>query len=90
MKGRGVKEMISEGHKSGLAKWAAMLLPTMTVVLFYLLHLKLRTPTAGGIAFLASALVAYLLFPKLRVRLPRLVLALALAALVAALLGVVL
>jgi UDP-N-acetylmuramyl pentapeptide phosphotransferase/UDP-N-acetylglucosamine-1-phosphate transferase len=79
--------MISEGHKRAVASWGAMLLPTITVVLFYLLHLKLRTPTAGGLAFLASALVAYFFFPKLRVRLPRLALALALAALVAALLG---
>jgi UDP-N-acetylmuramyl pentapeptide phosphotransferase/UDP-N-acetylglucosamine-1-phosphate transferase len=79
--------MFSEGRKRAAASWGAMLLPTMAVVLFYLLHLKLRTPTAGGLAFLASALVAYLLFPKLRVRLSRLVLALALAALVAALLG---
>ncbi|HEV3469497.1 MAG TPA: hypothetical protein VG148_09275 [Pyrinomonadaceae bacterium] len=79
--------MIPEGRKGTAANWGAMLLPTMTVVLFYLLHLKLRTPTAAGLAFLAAALVAYLLFPKLRVRLSRLVLALALAALVAALLG---
>jgi UDP-N-acetylmuramyl pentapeptide phosphotransferase/UDP-N-acetylglucosamine-1-phosphate transferase len=79
--------MISEGSKSAAASWGAMLLPTMAVVLFYLLHLKLRTPTAGGLSFLASALVAYFLFPRLRVRLSRLVLALALAALVAALLG---
>ncbi|HWS56033.1 MAG TPA: hypothetical protein VN228_17975 [Pyrinomonadaceae bacterium] len=79
--------MVSGGDKSAAANWAAMFLPTMTVVLFYVLHLKLQTPTAAGLAFLASALVAYLLFPKLRVRLPRLVLALALAALVAALIG---
>ena len=79
--------MDSEGSKNLLAGWGALLLPTVTVVLFYLLHMKLRTPTAGGLAFLASALVAYFLFPRLRIRLSRLVLALALAALVAALLG---
>lgn len=79
--------MFSEGGKNLLANWGALLWPTMVVVLFYLLHLKLQTPTAGGIAFLVSALVAYLLFPRLRIRLSRLVPALALAALAAVLLG---
>ena len=79
--------MVSEGSKNLLASWGALLLPTMTVVLFHLLHMKLRTTTAGGLAILASVLVAYFLFPRLRIRLSRLVLALALAALVAALLG---
>ncbi len=79
--------MISEAGKNHLAVWGVMLLPTMTVVLFYLLHLRLQTPTAGGLAFLASVLVAYFFFPRVRVRLSRLVLALALAALAAALLG---
>ena len=80
---------MSETSKSLLAGSGAMLLPTMTVVLFYLLHMKLHAsaPTAGGLAFLASALVAYFFFPKLRIRLSRLVPALALAALVAALIG---
>jgi hypothetical protein len=79
--------MFSEGSKNLLAGWGAMLLPTMTVVLFYLLQMKLQTPTAGGLAFLASALVAYFFFPRLRIRLWWFVLALALAALAAALLG---
>ena len=79
--------MFTEGSKSYVASWGVLLLPTMTVVLFYLLHLKLQTPTAGGLAFLASALVAYYCFPRLRLRLSRLVPALALAALVGALLG---
>jgi hypothetical protein len=79
--------MFSEGGKNILAGWGALLLPTMTVVLFYLLQLKLQTPTAGGLAFLVSVLVAYFFFPRLRIRLSWLVLALALAALVAALLG---
>jgi UDP-N-acetylmuramyl pentapeptide phosphotransferase/UDP-N-acetylglucosamine-1-phosphate transferase len=87
MNKEGSVEMISEGSKNSAANWGATLLPTMAVVLFYLLHLKLRTPTAAGLAFLGSALVAYLLFPKLRLRRSRLVLALALAALAAALLG---
>ena len=78
--------MVSEGSKNHLAGWGALLLPTMAVVIFYLLQLKLQTPTAGGLAFLASALVAYFCFPRLRIRLSRFVLALALAALVAALL----
>ena len=79
--------MISEGSKNVLAGWGALLLPTLTVVLFHLLHLKLQTPTAGGLAFLAAVLVAYFCFPRLRIRLSWIVLALALAALVAALLG---
>jgi len=79
--------MISDASKSAMAGWGAMLLPTMTVVLFHLLHLRLQTPTAGGLSFLAAALVAYFFFPRLRLRLPRLVMALGLAALVAALLG---
>ncbi len=84
--------MISAQGKNAAAGWGAMLLPTLAVVLFQLLHMKLdaATPTAGGLAFLATALVAYFFFPKLRVRLPRLVLALALAALVAVLLGLLL
>jgi UDP-N-acetylmuramyl pentapeptide phosphotransferase/UDP-N-acetylglucosamine-1-phosphate transferase len=79
--------MISETRKNYLAGWGALLLPTLTVVLFHLLNMKLQTPTAGGLALLASVLVAYFCFPRLRIRLSWLVLALALAALVAALLG---
>jgi UDP-N-acetylmuramyl pentapeptide phosphotransferase/UDP-N-acetylglucosamine-1-phosphate transferase len=81
--------MISAGNRNAMTNWGAMLLPTLAVVLFQLLHMKLQTatPTAGGLSFLVTALVAFFFFPKLRVRLPRLVLALALAALVAALLG---
>ena len=79
--------MISEASKNYLAGWGALLLPTMTVVLFHLLHMKLQTPTAAGLAILASVVVAYFCFPRLRIRFSRLVLALALAAAVAALLG---
>lgn len=82
--------VVSKDGRKALAGWGAMLLPTMAVVLFHLLHLRLRTPTAGGLSFLASALVAYFLFPKVRLRPPRLLLAVALAAIVAALLGVTL
>lgn len=80
---------MSETSKNFLTGSGAMLLPTMTVLLFYFLHLRLNasTPTAGGLAFLASALVAYFFFPKLRVRLSLLALAFALAAVAAALIG---
>jgi UDP-N-acetylmuramyl pentapeptide phosphotransferase/UDP-N-acetylglucosamine-1-phosphate transferase len=41
--------------------------PSIVVVLFYLLRLRLQTPTAGGLSFLTAILIAYWLFPKSRV-----------------------
>lgn len=79
--------MMSGAGKNHLAVWGAMLLPALTGVLFLLLYQVVQPPTVGGLAFLASALVAYFLFPRVRVRLPWLVLALAFGALAVALLA---
>jgi UDP-N-acetylmuramyl pentapeptide phosphotransferase/UDP-N-acetylglucosamine-1-phosphate transferase len=62
----------------------------MAVVLFHLLHMRLQTPTAGGLSFLAAALVAYYFFPRHRLRARRLVVAALLAVGVAVLLGLLL
>jgi len=68
-------------------KLGALFLPSLIVVLFDLLSLRVDAPTAGGLSFLAAILTAYFFFPKLRVRPRRLVLALALAVGVAALMA---
>jgi hypothetical protein len=73
--------------------WAtlgALFLPSMIVVLFDLLSLRMDAPTAGGLSFLAAILTAYFFFPRLRVRPRRLALALALAVCVGALMGLLL
>ena len=66
--------------KRNWAKLGALLLPSLIVVLFDLLSLRMDAPTAGGLSFLAAILTAYLFFPRLRVRPRRLALALVLAA----------
>jgi UDP-N-acetylmuramyl pentapeptide phosphotransferase/UDP-N-acetylglucosamine-1-phosphate transferase len=78
-----------EGKRTWM-KLGALFLPSLIVVLFDLLSLRMDAPTAGGLSFLAAILTAYLFFPKLRVRPLRLVLALALAVGVAALMAIVL
>ena len=56
-------------NKNGVwLSWAAMLLPSVVVVMYTLLHRRLPAPTAGGLSFLAVALVAYWLFPRIRIR----------------------
>lgn len=47
--------------------WAVVVLPSLVVLLFGLLHGRLSGPTAGGISFLAVIGVAYLLFPKIKI-----------------------
>ena len=66
--------------KRNWAKLGALLLPSLIVILFDLLSLRMDAPTAGGLSFLAAILTAYLFFPRLRVRPRRLALALVLAA----------
>ena len=68
----------------------ALFLPSLIVVLFNLLSLRMDAPTAGGLSFLAAILAAYFFFPRLRVRPRRLALALALAVCVGALMAVLL
>lgn len=70
--------------------WAGImvvLFPSIVVVLFNLLRLSLRTPTAGGLAFLAAILIAYRLFPRTRVTITRLALGVGLGAVVALLMA---
>jgi L-lactate permease len=64
-----------------------ILLPTLVVLLYSLLSLRLQTPTAGGLSFLAAALIAFFFFPRKRVRAVRLVGAVLLAAVVGVLLA---
>ncbi len=71
--------------------WAAMLLPSVVVVMYTLLHrLRLPAPTAGGLSFLAVALVAYWFFPKIRLKLSRILAAIVVAVSVAVLLALML
>ncbi len=71
--------------------WAAMLLPSVVVVMYTVLHrLQLPAPTAGGLSFLAVALVAYWFFPKIRLRLSRILTAVVVALVVGVLLALVL
>lgn len=53
---------------------AVLLLPAGMVTLFIFLHRWLPGPTAGGLAFLFAAGVAYWLFPRARVSFSRLML----------------
>lgn len=72
--------MIAEGTRN--KPWADMvvlLLPTLVVVLYHLLNLRLQTPTAGGLAFLAAALVVFYFFPRRKIRATRIVIAALLA-----------
>jgi UDP-N-acetylmuramyl pentapeptide phosphotransferase/UDP-N-acetylglucosamine-1-phosphate transferase len=78
-----------QGHRP-LADAGALLLPTLAVVLFHLLNLRLQTPTAGGLAFLAAALVAFYFFPRRRIRVGRVLAATLLAAGAVVLLGLLL
>ena len=59
--------------------WAAMLLPSVLVVMYTLLQRRLPAPTAGGLSFLAVALVAFWLFPRIRLRLSRILAAIVIA-----------
>jgi UDP-N-acetylmuramyl pentapeptide phosphotransferase/UDP-N-acetylglucosamine-1-phosphate transferase len=70
--------------------WAAMLLPSVLVVMYTLLHRSLPAPTAGGLSFLAVALVAYWFFPKIRLRLSRILAAIVVALVVGVLLALAL
>ncbi|MDQ3742930.1 MAG: hypothetical protein M3444_00825 [Acidobacteriota bacterium] len=67
-------------RRKTLAKLAALLLPSLIVVLFDLLRLRMDAATAGGLSFLTAILATYLFFPRLRVRPRRLAEALVLAA----------
>lgn len=69
----------SNGRGGDWAGAAALLLPTLAVVLFSLLQRRLDTPTAGGLSALAAIALALFFFPKLRVRAGRLILAVSLA-----------
>jgi hypothetical protein len=67
-------------EKNGtLLSWAAMLLPSAVVVMYTLLQRRLPAPTAGGLSFLAVALVALWLFPRIRIRLSRILAAVVVA-----------
>lgn len=81
--------MMSTGAE-GRRSWAdalAVLLPALAVALFHLLRLRLKTPTAAGLAFLAAAVVAFYFFPRRRLSARRLAFAMLLAVAVAVLLG---
>lgn len=81
--------MYSESKRKW-AKLGALFLPSLIVILFDLLSLRMDAPTAGGLSFLAAILTAYFFFPRLRVRPRRLALALVLAAGVGALMATLL
>jgi hypothetical protein len=82
--------MASGGKGVNGAGWMVMLLPSVVVVLFQLLSLRLQAPTAGGLSFLAAVALAYWLFPKTRLSLTRALVGVLLAFVVALLLGVLL
>ena len=69
----------SNDERAAWAGTAALLLPTLAVILFSLLRRRLDTPAAGGLSALAAIALAYFFFPKLRVRAERLLLAVSLA-----------
>jgi len=66
-------------RKGAWMSWAAMLLPSVVVVFYTLLHRLLPAPTAGGLSFLLAALIAFWFFPKIRLRKSRILAAIALA-----------
>ncbi len=70
--------------------WAAMLLPSVVVVMYTVLQRSLSAPTAGGLSFLAVALLAFWLFPRIRLSLSRILAAIAVALVVEVLLALVL
>ena len=70
--------------------WLVVVLPSLVVVLYNLLRLELRPPSAGGLSVLAAALLALWLAPRARVRGRLLIAGAALAALVAILMGIAL
>ena len=76
-----------ENKNGAWLSWAAMLMPSALVVMYTLLQRRLPAPTAGGLSFLAVALVALWLFPRIRVRLSRILAAVVIAAGVALLMA---
>jgi FtsH-binding integral membrane protein len=78
-----------EDKNGAWLSWAAMLLPSVVVVMYTLLHRLLPAPTAGGLSFLAVALVALWLFPRIRIRLSRILAAIVIALGVALLMALV-
>ena len=78
------------GRRKAWARIAALFLPSLIVVLFDLLRLRMDAATAGGLSFLTAILATYLFFPRLRVRPRRLAEALVLAAGVGMLLSAIL
>jgi hypothetical protein len=79
----------TEGKKD-VAGWTIALLPTLLVLLFYLLKIVLPVPHAAGVSFLMAALIAYRLAPRTRVRVLNLAVGILLAALSAMLLSALL
>ena len=79
-----------ENKNGAWLSWAAMLLPSVVVVMYTLLQRRLPAPTAGGLSFLAVALVAFWLFPRIRIRLSRILAAVVVAVGVGVLMALVL
>jgi hypothetical protein len=86
--GEGFK-VYSERRKAW-ARLVALFLPSLIVVLFELLSLRMDAATAGGLSFLAAILATILFFPRLRVRPRRLAQTLVLAAAVGLLMSALL
>ena len=78
------------GRRKAWARLVALFLPSLIVVLFDLLSLRMDAPTAGGLSFLVLILATYFFFPRLRVRPRRLAQALVLAAAVGLLMSALL
>jgi hypothetical protein len=76
-----------EEKKSGWLGWVSMLLPSVVVVIYTLLHRRLPAPTAGGLSFLVVALIAFWFFPKIRIRKSRIMIAIVIAVGVACLMA---
>lgn len=68
-----------EVRQGDWVSWAAVLLPSVVVVFYTLLHRLLPAPTAGGLSFLVAALIAFWFFPKIRIRRTRILAAIVLA-----------
>ena len=83
-----MRESAQAGKKRAGAGWAVALLPSLVVLIFYLLRLVLPVPNAAGIAFLVAVLAAYLIAPRTRVRAFNLTVGILLGALVAILLSI--
>lgn len=73
-----------------MADVGVLLLPALVVVLFNLLHLRLRTTTAGGISILVAVLVVLFVFPRRRIRFSRLMVGIIIAVGVALLMSAML